>query len=149
MWSYFLATCAQNLHVVLCMSPAGDALRNRCRNFPGLIGSTYIDWVFPWPQQALSAVAKLFLTEHSLVSSSLLLVIFEHNFLDLPFQIPSDYRENIMKHVVYVHSTMHHYSKDYLQKLRRNNYVTPKHYLDYINTYLKLLGNTFITLLRD
>lgn len=45
-----------------------------------------------------------------------------------------------MQHIVYVHSTMHHYSKDYLQKLRRNNYVTPKHYLDYINTYLRLLG---------
>ncbi|XP_037820573.1 dynein heavy chain 10, axonemal isoform X1 [Lucilia sericata] len=130
-WSYFLATCAQNMHVVMCMSPAGDALRNRCRNFPGLIGSTYIDWVFPWPEQALSAVAKLFLTEHAL--------------------IPSIHRESIIKHVVYVHSTMHLYSKDYLQKLRRNNYVTPKHYLDYINTYLKLLEekNTFISTQRD
>ncbi|KAI8122976.1 axonemal, Dynein heavy chain 10 [Lucilia cuprina] len=131
MWSYFLATCAQNMHVVMCMSPAGDALRSRCRNFPGLIGSTYIDWVFPWPAQALSAVAKLFLTEHAL--------------------IPSIHRGSIIKHVVYVHSTMHHYSKDYLQKLRRNNYVTPKHYLDYINTYLKLLEekNTFISSQRD
>ncbi|KAM7359342.1 dynein heavy chain at 89D isoform 2-T2 [Cochliomyia hominivorax] len=130
-WSYFVATCAQNIHVVLCMSPSGDILRNRCRNFPGLIGSTYIDWVFPWPPQALSAVAELFLTEHSL--------------------IPSKHRENIMKHVVYVHSSMHYYSKDYLQKLRRNNYVTPKHYLDYINTYLKLLEekNIFITMQRD
>lgn len=55
------------MHVVLCMSPAGESLRNRCRNFPGLIGSTYIDWVFPWPRQALSAVAQIFLTEHALV----------------------------------------------------------------------------------
>ena len=67
-WAYFLKTSSENLHVVLCMSPAGEALRNRCRNFPGLIGSTYIDWVFPWPQQALTAVAQLFLTEHKLVS---------------------------------------------------------------------------------
>lgn len=49
------------------MSPSGDALRNRCRNFPGLIGSTYIDWVFPWPKQALAAVAQIFLSEHELV----------------------------------------------------------------------------------
>jgi len=119
-WGYFLRTCAENLHVVLCMSPAGDALRNRCRNFPGLIGSTYIDWVFPWPRQALYAVAKLFLTEHHL--------------------IPAAHRDAIVEHVVHVHTTIQQYSKDYLAKLRRNNFVTPKHYLDYINTYRGLLG---------
>uniref|UniRef100_A0A1I8PAD1 Dynein-1, subspecies f n=1 Tax=Stomoxys calcitrans TaxID=35570 RepID=A0A1I8PAD1_STOCA len=118
-WSYFLDKCSENLHVVLSMSPSGDALRNRCRNFPGLIGSTYIDWVFPWPKQALAAVAELFLSEHEL--------------------IPGTHRDRIMHHVVHVHSSMHHYCREYLQKLRRNNYVTPKHYLDYINTYLRLL----------
>lgn len=46
------------------MSPDGDALRNRCRSFPGLVGNTSIDWVFPWPEQALLAVAKVFLAEH-------------------------------------------------------------------------------------
>lgn len=74
-WSYFLRTCAENLHVVLCMSPDGDALRNRCRNFPGLIGSTYIDWVFPWPQQALAAVAQLYLSEHPLVWRLIIMLI--------------------------------------------------------------------------
>ncbi|KAH8382819.1 hypothetical protein KR009_005420 [Drosophila setifemur] len=130
-WAYFLRTCAENLHVVLCMSPAGDALRNRCRNFPGLIGSTYIDWVFPWPKQALYAVAKLFLTEHPL--------------------IPADHRGAIVEHVVHVHTTIQQYSKDYLTKLRRNNFVTPKHYLDYINTYRGLLEEKarFITQQRS
>ncbi|KAL7729890.1 hypothetical protein ACLKA6_014739 [Drosophila palustris] len=118
-WAYFLRTCAENLHVVLCMSPAGDALRNRCRSFPGLIGSTYIDWVFPWPKQALYAVAKLFLTEHPM--------------------IPALHREAIIEHVVHVHMTIQDYSKEYQAKLRRSNFVTPKHYLDYINTYLGLL----------
>ncbi|KAH8358423.1 hypothetical protein KR093_000053 [Drosophila rubida] len=118
-WAYFLRCCAENLHVVLCMSPAGDALRNRCRSFPGLIGSTYIDWVFPWPKQALYAVAKLFLTEHAL--------------------IPALHREAIVEHVVHVHLTIQEYSKEYQAKLRRSNFVTPKHYLDYINTYLGLL----------
>ncbi|SPP80284.1 dynein heavy chain 10, axonemal [Drosophila guanche] len=130
-WSYFLRTCAENLHVVLCMSPAGEALRNRCRNFPGLIGSTYIDWVFPWPKQALYAVARLFLTEHAM--------------------IPAAHRDNIIEHVVHVHTTIQEYSKDYQTKLRRNNFVTPKHYLDYINTYLGLLEekHLFITQQRQ
>lgn len=34
-WNYFLNTCAQNLHVVLAMSPSGDILSKRCRSFPG------------------------------------------------------------------------------------------------------------------
>ncbi|CAD7085089.1 unnamed protein product [Hermetia illucens] len=125
-WSYFLNVCAENLHVVLCMSPSGDALRNRCRNFPGLVGSTYIDWVFPWPQQALSAVAEGFLMEHPM--------------------IPEIHRKSIISHVVHVHTTIYPYSLEYMQKLRRANYVTPKHYLDFINTYLQLIDtkNNFI-----
>ena len=34
-WHYFVNKCANNLHVVLAMSPVGDTLRTRCRNFPG------------------------------------------------------------------------------------------------------------------
>jgi dynein heavy chain len=34
-WQYFVTKCSINLHVVLCMSPTGDTLRTRCRNFPG------------------------------------------------------------------------------------------------------------------
>lgn len=125
-WSYFLATCAENLHVVLSMSPAGDALRNRCRNFPGLVGSTSIDWIFPWPEQALCAVAKKFLSDNP--------------------SIPVMHKDSIVAHVVHVHKTLEFYSQQFLQILRRNNYVTPKHYLDFINTYLKLLQekNTFV-----
>jgi dynein heavy chain len=46
---------------MLAMSPAGDTLRLRCRNFPGLVSNTNIDWFFPWPEEALSAVASNFL----------------------------------------------------------------------------------------
>ena len=35
MWQYFVNKSANNLHVVLGMSPVGDTLRTRCRNFPG------------------------------------------------------------------------------------------------------------------
>uniref|UniRef100_A0A182NRZ8 AAA+ ATPase domain-containing protein n=1 Tax=Anopheles dirus TaxID=7168 RepID=A0A182NRZ8_9DIPT len=118
-WSFFLDRAIRNLHVVLCMSPEGDALRNRCRNFPGLVGSTTIDWVFPWPQQALFAVAKVFLTDHP--------------------KIPENYREPIIAHIVHVHQSLKSYNVQYLMKLRRKNFVTPKHYLDFINTYLKLI----------
>jgi hypothetical protein len=45
------------------MSPSADILRNRCRSFPGLVKNTSIDWLFPWPPQALAAVASVFLAK--------------------------------------------------------------------------------------
>lgn len=44
--------------------------------------------------------------------------------------------------MVYVHKTVRDYTIDFQTKLRRRNYVTPKHYLDFINTYLNLLVET-------
>ena len=63
-------------------------------------------------------------------------------FLDYPHQndkIPDEHRENVVNHVVFVHQSVATYSKAFLQKLRRVNYTTPKNYLDFINTYNKLL----------
>ncbi|XP_039327853.2 dynein axonemal heavy chain 10 isoform X2 [Saimiri boliviensis] len=118
-WQYFVNKSANNLHIVLGMSPVGDTLRTRCRNFPGMVNNTGIDWFMPWPPQALHAVAKSFLGYNPM--------------------IPAENIENVVKHVVLVHESVGHYSQLFLQKLRRSNYVTPKNYLDFINTYSKLL----------
>jgi dynein heavy chain len=47
-----------NLHVVLCLSAVGDAFRERCRLFPGLVNCTTIDWFTEWPADALYEVAS-------------------------------------------------------------------------------------------
>ncbi len=38
-WSYFILRCRSNLHMTLAMSPVGETLRTRCRNFPGLVST--------------------------------------------------------------------------------------------------------------
>jgi dynein heavy chain len=48
-------------------------------------------------------------------------------------------RQAVVDHVVHVHLSVGDYSKDFLQKLRRVNHITPKNYLDFISTYIKLL----------
>jgi dynein heavy chain len=53
LWQYFIKRCNLNLHVVLAMSPTGDKLRTRCRNFPGMVNNTLIDWFMPWPEQGI------------------------------------------------------------------------------------------------
>lgn len=62
-WSYFIQKCINNMHIVLAMSPVGDILKTRCRNFPGLVNNVSIDWFTAWPKQALHAVASQFLAE--------------------------------------------------------------------------------------
>eukprot|EP00983_Pelagomonas_calceolata_P097725 1158274-Pelagomonas_calceolata.AAC.42 len=38
-WAYYIQKCRNNLHVVIAMSPVGETLRTRCRNFPGMVGA--------------------------------------------------------------------------------------------------------------
>ncbi|XP_077418138.1 dynein axonemal heavy chain 10-like isoform X2 [Vanacampus margaritifer] len=118
-WQYFVNKSASNLHIVLGMSPVGDTLRTRCRNFPGLMNNTVIDWFLPWPPQALLAVAESFLGESEM--------------------IPQQHAPAVIEHVCMVHKSVGDYSILFLQKLRRSNYVTPKNYLDFISTYSSLL----------
>ena len=43
------------------MSPIGNAIRERIRNFPSLVNCCTIDWFTAWPEEALEAVASKFL----------------------------------------------------------------------------------------
>jgi dynein heavy chain len=59
----WLARVKENVHVVLCFSPMGDAFRNRLRMFPALVNCTTIDWFSEWPAEALTNVGTRALTE--------------------------------------------------------------------------------------
>lgn len=58
LWNIFISEIRTNLHVVLCMSPVGEALRVRCRKFPSLVNCCTLDWFTSWPKEALYEVAK-------------------------------------------------------------------------------------------
>ena len=58
-WAAFVDECRNNLHVVLAMSPVGETLRTRCRNFPGMVNNTVIDWFEPWPEQVSSQAERI------------------------------------------------------------------------------------------
>lgn len=60
----FVERVRERLHVVLSMSPIGDALRVRCRKFPALVNCCTINWFFSWPEEALINVASAILNEY-------------------------------------------------------------------------------------
>jgi len=109
------------LHIVLCMSPVGDALRVRCRQFPSLINCTTIDWFLSWPQSALEKVASHFLSSVHLGSGSDALEV--------------EHREAIVSLCVRVHTSINETGEQFYAALRRRTYTTPKSYLDLINMY--------------
>lgn len=43
-FQFFISHVREKLHIVLCMSPVGDAFRSRCRMFPSLVNCCTIDW---------------------------------------------------------------------------------------------------------
>uniref|UniRef100_H2LCS2 Dynein axonemal heavy chain 10 n=1 Tax=Oryzias latipes TaxID=8090 RepID=H2LCS2_ORYLA len=116
-WQYFLRKSANNLHIVLCLSATGDALKTRCRNFP-LMSNTVIDWYLPWSAQALHAVAQCVLENPT---------------------IPKAHFGAVIDHICMVHASLCDFSKQLLLKHQRCNYATSKSFLDFISSYSTLL----------
>lgn len=118
LFNFFVQTVREHLHVVVTMSPIGDNFRTRIRKFPALINCCTIDWLQPWPEDALLAVATQFLDE-----------------IDMPI----DERRACIAMCQYFHTSTQELTRDFLRRLNRHNYVTPTSYLELINTFKDLL----------
>jgi dynein heavy chain, axonemal len=65
-FAQYILRVRKNLHVVMCMSPMGDAFRDRLRMFPALVNCCTIDWFSEWPAEALRSVAMSKMSEGDL-----------------------------------------------------------------------------------
>lgn len=57
-FSVYLARVKKNMHMVIAMSPIGDAFTTRLRMFPSLVNCCTIDWFTEWPEEALEGVGR-------------------------------------------------------------------------------------------
>lgn len=57
-FTMYLARVKRNIHIVMCMSPLGEAFATRLRMFPSLVNCSTIDWFSEWPEEALLGVGK-------------------------------------------------------------------------------------------
>ncbi|XP_008252409.2 dynein axonemal heavy chain 6 [Oryctolagus cuniculus] len=119
-FQYFISRVRQKLHVVLCMSPVGEAFRARCRMFPSLVNCCTIDWFVQWPKEALLSVSKTFFSNVDTGSD--------------------DLKEKLSLMCVNVHLSVSQMAERYYTELRRRYYTTPTSYLELINLYLLMLN---------
>jgi dynein heavy chain len=117
-YAYFIRRVQKNLHVVLCLSPIGDAFRTRLRMFPSLVNCCTIDWFTAWPEEALTSVAK--------------------HFLD-PVDLDEEVRSAVVEVCVDMQTSVSAMTASYLTEMGRHYYVTPTSYLELLNTFKNIL----------
>ncbi|XP_049583590.1 dynein axonemal heavy chain 7 [Syngnathus scovelli] len=118
LFNMFVERCRSQMHIVLAMSPIGDAFRNRLRRFPALINCCTINWFQTWPEDALQAVACRFLED---------------------VEMSDEHRGGCIDMCKTFHTTTIQLSARFLDELQRHNYVTPTSYLELISTFKSLL----------
>ncbi|XP_049589438.1 dynein axonemal heavy chain 1 [Syngnathus scovelli] len=118
----YLKRVRTNIHTVLCMSPIGEVFRARLRQFPSLVTCCTIDWFSAWPDEALQAVATSFLNE-----------LYE---LEASPEVLSGLTVMCMN----IHQMVAQKCLQFMAELSRQNYVTPKSYLELLNIFSNLIG---------
>ena len=109
----------RNVHVVFCMSPLGDAYRERLVMFPSLVNCCTIDWFMPWPAQALLSVATNTMTSEDYKMAA--------------------HQKQVVAMFKVMHQAVEVQSENFLERMRRHAYVTPTSYLELLSSYTSLL----------
>lgn len=121
-WNFFINRVKKNCHVCICFSP-GENLRNKARKFPSIINSTVIDWFQPWPEEALSSVARGQLQTN-------LDEIKDMEYFDAVVQfMPTSF------------AIVGRKSKEMLDSDRRYTYITPKSFLELLKLFISMYRN--------
>ena len=99
------------------MSPVGDLLRIRCRNFPSLVNCCSLDWFDNWPEEALRAVSVQFFEQNSMIQDDVGL------------------RHSIATMFPQLHSSVQELTTSFYEQQKRRVYITPKTYLDALGLF--------------
>ncbi|CAH1104335.1 unnamed protein product, partial [Psylliodes chrysocephalus] len=116
-YSHFISRVRSKLHLVLCMSPVGDAFRRRCRMFPSLVNCCTIDWFEKWPKEALLSVAET----------------------ELESVVGAENSTKLANICVIIHESVELMTVRFYVEMRRYYYTTPSSYLELIKLYKILM----------
>ncbi|CAF4132742.1 unnamed protein product, partial [Rotaria sp. Silwood2] len=125
LYKWFTNEVIKNLHVVFTMNPSSEGLKDRAATSPALFNRCVLNWMGDWSLQALHQVGKEFTNSIDLESAS------SSN------STPND-RESVIQSFVYVHQTLQQANLKLQKKGSRTVFITPRHYIDFINHFVKL-----------
>ncbi|KAF6766456.1 dynein [Ephemerocybe angulata] len=118
LYRWFTQQVAKNLHVVFTMNPPENGLASRAATSPALFNRCVLDWFGDWSDQAFYQVGMEFTQTLD---------------LDLPSYSPPAHFP-----IAYRALSLHAINQRLSRRQGRYNYVTPRHYLDFINHYVRL-----------
>ncbi|KAI0961093.1 hypothetical protein AcV7_000287 [Taiwanofungus camphoratus] len=137
LYRWFTQQVAKNLHVVFTMNPPENGLASRAATSPALFNRCVLDWFGDWSDQAFFQVGMEFTRTLDLdIPSYNPPALFPIAYREL--SMPPVHRTAVVNALVYVHQSLHQINQRLSRRQGRYNYVTPRHYLDFINHYVRL-----------
>ena len=113
----FVQHTKSELHIVVCLSPVGGALRKRLRLFPSLVSCCSIDYVGQWPEEGLVSVGNR-------------LVNLDHD--------DNIDKESIIDTFVKIHQTALEVSAAYQKETSHVVHITATSYLDLVAAFKRI-----------
>jgi dynein heavy chain len=118
--NFFYSRVRDRLHLVLCMSPAGNRLRLRAQQFPAVVSACTIDWFAGWPMEALLSVAAKYVPSFEIQDSTRLVT------------------QSLVDYFAQVHMHTSKACRDFYNKHRRLVHITSKSFLSLLDQYKRL-----------
>jgi dynein heavy chain 1 len=139
LYRWFTQQVARNLHVVFTMNPPANGLASRAATSPALFNRCVLDWFGDWSDQALYQVGYEFTQTLDLDSSSYNAPSpFPIAYRDLV--VPPSHRQAVVNTMVHVHQSMQAITAKLAKRQGKYNHITPRHFLDFINHYVRLFA---------
>ncbi|XP_076178666.1 dynein heavy chain, cytoplasmic isoform X5 [Ptiloglossa arizonensis] len=137
LYKWFTGQVMKNLHVVFTMNPSMDGLKDRAATSPALFNRCVLNWFGDWSDDALFQVGKEFTSRVDLERPLWKSPYFFPSVCSLIPEQPS-HRDAVINACVYVHLTLHEANARLIKRGSRTMAITPRHYLDFINHFVKL-----------
>ncbi|KAG8123326.1 hypothetical protein E2320_018704, partial [Naja naja] len=120
MYSFFLQRVRHNLHIVLTVNPTGLVFRQYLQIYPAIVNCCTVDWYENWPEEALCHVAKSYFSQSETFRNE-------------------NVKDTLIPMTVNIHKNASIIIEKYLKETKRHYYITPKSYLQFINTFSTML----------
>ncbi|RZC39320.1 dynein heavy chain 2, axonemal-like [Asbolus verrucosus] len=138
LYNFLIKRVRSNMHIILCMSPIGDAFRNRLRQYPALVNCTTIDWFCEWPKVALLEVANKYISDVNFVET-ITGQVLEKRRESVLLSSQDKLRKAVSLMFATIHDSVAQCAKKMAIEMKRHSYVTPTNYLELVAGYKTML----------